>query len=87
MFLTNKYSGMTSQPSFGALVASLQNTPHDTGKFLLLYGQYWFVHCCFQIQLLLICQFQVSNWRMSASTLTIGSKLETSTLRLSAVPR
>ncbi len=28
-------SGMTSQPSMGALVASLQNTDLDTGKTLL----------------------------------------------------
>lgn len=26
-------SGMTSQPSMGAVVASLQRTPQDTGKF------------------------------------------------------
>lgn len=29
-------SGLTSQPSMGALVASLQNTPHETGRLL-----YW----------------------------------------------
>ena len=29
-------SGMTSQPSMGAIVASLQNTENDTGKLSLL---------------------------------------------------
>jgi len=37
-------SGMTSQPSFGALVASLQRTPEDTGfrlEDISEYSSYW----------------------------------------------
>lgn len=33
-------SGMTSQPSMGALVASLQGTPLDTSKYLSICAKY-----------------------------------------------
>ena len=34
---TDSMSGMTSQPSMGALVASLQDTEYDTGSFSFFY--------------------------------------------------
>ena len=43
---TDSLSGMTSQPSMGALVASLQDTEYDTGNFgfsISFYPSYYIV--------------------------------------------
>lgn len=74
-------SGMTSQPSMGAIVASLQGSKLDTGNYCFLLNEVVLK----EFQIILICIFQDLIWVRSASIQLTGSKPEPSTLHLSAV--